>query len=168
MPALLSGRCSQLQHLQRLARGSQCCTSARPVLPSSDGMPLGPRRCLQGGAGSSSYRIEALPLRQAAALQQLQLLAPLGSSRGQLQQRASGGGGGLGHGSGGGSGRPIETVGQKVMLGVAVGYMMLIVIIPFFNVFVQAFSHGMGPFVETLLEPDFQQVRSGVACALCR
>ena len=128
-------------------------------------MALAPRRCLQGGAGSSSrHRIEALPRRQAAALQQQQqLLAPLGrtgSSRGLLQKRASGGGGGLGHGSGGG-GRPVETVGQKVMLGVAVSYMMLIVIIPFFNVFVQAFSHGMGPFVETLMEPDFQQVRRG-------
>lgn len=46
-----------------------------------------------------------------------------------------------------------------MLLGTAVSFMALIVVIPFVNVFVQAFSHGLGPFVETLQEPDFQQVR---------
>lgn len=45
-----------------------------------------------------------------------------------------------------------------MLLGTAVSFMALIVIIPFVNVFVQAFSHGLGPFVETVQEPDFQQV----------
>ena len=49
----------------------------------------------------------------------------------------------------------METLAQKALVGVAVTYMLLIVIIPF----VQAFSHGLGPFVETLQEPDFQQAR---------
>jgi sulfate transport system permease protein len=53
----------------------------------------------------------------------------------------------------------VETLAQKALVGVAVTYMLLIVIIPFVNVFVQAFSHGLGPFVETLQEPDFQQAR---------
>lgn len=68
--------------------------------------------------------------------------------RGQLQTVASGGGSG---------GKPVETLGQKALVGVAVGYMLLVVIIPFLNVFVQAFGHGVGPFFETLAEPDFQQ-----------
>ena len=53
----------------------------------------------------------------------------------------------------------VETLAQKALVGVAVTYMLLIVIIPFLNVFVQAFSHGLGPFVETLQEADFQQAR---------
>jgi ABC-type sulfate transport system permease subunit len=52
----------------------------------------------------------------------------------------------------------VDTVGQRLLLSAAVGYMLLIVIIPFFNVFVQAFSHGLDPFIETVQEPDFQQV----------
>ncbi|KAI7838389.1 hypothetical protein COHA_007846 [Chlorella ohadii] len=33
----------------------------------------------------------------------------------------------------------------------------MIVIIPFMSVFVEAFRHGLGPFIETIQEPDFQQ-----------
>ena len=70
----------------------------------------------------------------------------------------------------------VETLAQKALVGVAVTYMLLIVIIPFVNVFVQAFSHGLGPFVETLQEPDFQQAskqaeaaeQSGIADAADR
>lgn len=75
--------------------------------------------------------------------------------RGQLQIVAGGGGGKLGQG-GSGSGQPVETLGQRVLVGVAVTYMAMIVIIPFLSVFVEAFRHGLGPFVETLQEPDFQ------------
>lgn len=53
----------------------------------------------------------------------------------------------------------METAGQRVLVGVAVTYMALIVIIPFLSVFVEAFRHGLGPFIETIQEPDFQQVQ---------
>ena len=43
--------------------------------------------------------------------------------------------GGLGGGSGGDEGRPIETTGQKILLGIALSYMTLIVLLPFGNVF---------------------------------
>jgi sulfate transport system permease protein len=109
-----------------------------------------------------------------------------GISRGQLQTVASGGGSKLGHS--GGSGIPVRIVlwdahmvrshsccgthpvpgslglqvttwGQRGLVGVGVTFMLLIVVIPFANVFIQAFSHGLGPFVEVVQEPDFQQVR---------
>lgn len=73
---------------------------------------------------------------------------------------AGGGGGGLGHGGGGG-GQPVTTPGQRALVAIAVGYMALIVVLPFLNVFVQAFSNGWAPFAETLLDPDFQQVGAG-------
>ena len=52
----------------------------------------------------------------------------------------------------------VETAGQRVLVGISVTFMMLIVIVPFINVFFQAFGHGFGPFIETVQEPDFQQV----------
>ncbi len=54
----------------------------------------------------------------------------------------------------------VETLGQRALVGVAVTYMAMIVIIPFMSVFVEAFRHGLGPFIETIQEPDFQQVRA--------
>lgn len=51
----------------------------------------------------------------------------------------------------------VDSWGARLLVGVAVTYMMLIVVIPFANVFIQAFSHGLSPFVETVQEPDFQQ-----------
>lgn len=60
----------------------------------------------------------------------------------------------------------VETLGQRVLVGVAVTYMAMIVIIPFLSVFVEAFRHGLGPFVETLQEPDFQTVSSPTADSL--
>ena len=51
----------------------------------------------------------------------------------------------------------LTTPAQYLLVGVGLSYMLCIVILPFFNVFVQAFQHGMGPFLETLAEPDFQQ-----------
>lgn len=53
-----------------------------------------------------------------------------------------------------------------MLVGVAVTYMAMIVIIPFLSVFVEAFRHGLGPFVETLQEPDFQTVSSPTADSL--
>ncbi|BBN13743.1 sulfate/thiosulfate transport system permease protein [Marchantia polymorpha subsp. ruderalis] len=46
--------------------------------------------------------------------------------------------------------------GQFLLIGIAVAYMSLIVIIPFLNVFVQAFSFGIRPFINNLLDPAFQ------------
>lgn len=51
----------------------------------------------------------------------------------------------------------VEGPVARALVGIAVTYMALIVILPFFNVFVQAFANGAGPFFETLLDPDFQQ-----------
>lgn len=60
-------------------------------------------------------------------------------------------------GHGGGPGEPVDTPGKAALVGVAVAYVAAIVIIPFIAVFVQAFSNGLTPFVEHLLEPDFLQ-----------
>ncbi|KAL3691260.1 hypothetical protein R1sor_004911 [Riccia sorocarpa] len=46
--------------------------------------------------------------------------------------------------------------GQFLLIGLGVAYMSLIVIIPFLNVFVQAFSFGLRPFINNLLDPAFQ------------
>ncbi|PSC74497.1 sulfate ABC transporter permease subunit [Micractinium conductrix] len=81
--------------------------------------------------------------------------APPRQQRGDLLIAAGGGGGNLGHSGSGG--RKVETAGQRVLVGISVTFMMLIVIVPFINVFFQAFGHGFGPFIETVQEPDFQQ-----------
>ena len=54
----------------------------------------------------------------------------------------SGPAGGMGGGGGGGPGRKLDTVGKKALVGVAVGYMALIVIFPFINVFIEVRSAG--------------------------
>ncbi|KAL2622697.1 hypothetical protein R1flu_002902 [Riccia fluitans] len=46
--------------------------------------------------------------------------------------------------------------GQFLLIGIAVAYMSLIVIIPFLNVFWQAFSFGLRPFINNLMDPAFQ------------
>ncbi|CAM6093715.1 unnamed protein product [Calypogeia fissa] len=46
--------------------------------------------------------------------------------------------------------------GQFVLIFIAVAYMTILVFIPFINVFVQAFSNGITPFIQNLLDPDFQ------------
>jgi sulfate transport system permease protein len=40
------------------------------------------------------------------------------------------------------------------LIGVAIAYFALIILLPALNVFVQAFSQGIGPFLHTLTEPD--------------
>lgn len=42
-----------------------------------------------------------------------------------------------------------------VLIGVAILYLSLILLIPALNVFVQAFSKGVGPFLEQLTKPSF-------------
>jgi sulfate/thiosulfate transport system permease protein len=43
-----------------------------------------------------------------------------------------------------------------VLIGVAIGYLGLVLFLPALNVFVQAFHKGIGPFLENLTRPDFQ------------
>ena len=69
---------------------------------------------------------------------------------------AGGPAGGMGAAGGhGGRGEPVNTAARRVLLGVAVAYVSLVVIIPFINVFIQAFHNGVGPFLEHVLDPDF-------------
>ncbi len=43
-----------------------------------------------------------------------------------------------------------------MLIGVAIGYLGLVLFLPALNVFVQAFHKGIGPFLENLTRPDFQ------------
>lgn len=54
-----------------------------------------------------------------------------------------------------GLGDPVDNWLKRVLLGTAVGYICLVVLLPFFNVFLQAFAKGIVPFFEHLLDPDF-------------
>ncbi|GAB4813199.1 hypothetical protein N2152v2_000245 [Parachlorella kessleri] len=51
----------------------------------------------------------------------------------------------------------VDTPTKAVLVGVALGYIALVVLIPFVAVFVQAFANGLGPFFEHISEPDFLQ-----------
>ncbi|MBE9180682.1 sulfate ABC transporter permease subunit CysW [Oculatella sp. LEGE 06141] len=42
-----------------------------------------------------------------------------------------------------------------VLVGTAIAYLALILFVPALNVFVQAFSEGVGPFLSNLTDPDF-------------
>ncbi|CAL5228594.1 g11755 [Coccomyxa viridis] len=52
-------------------------------------------------------------------------------------------------------GGQVDTPVRKLLLGIAVTYTALIVILPFLNVFYQAFGNGFGPFLEHLQDEDF-------------
>lgn len=65
-----------------------------------------------------------------------------------------GGGGGMGSGRKH-EGEPIDTWQKALLVGIGVAYLMLIVILPFLNVFVQAFQNGFGPFISNVTDPDF-------------
>jgi sulfate/thiosulfate transport system permease protein len=68
--------------------------------------------------------------------------------------------------------RPTLPTQQKpwvpaVLIGIAIIYLGLVLFIPALNVFVQAFHKGVGPFLENLTRPDFQNaVRLTVLLAL--
>jgi sulfate transport system permease protein len=54
-----------------------------------------------------------------------------------------------------------------VLIGIAIAYLGLVLFVPALNVFVQAFHKGVGPFLENLTRPDFQNaVRLTVLLAL--
>jgi len=49
----------------------------------------------------------------------------------------------------------VDTPGKKLLVGVAVTYLALVLLVPTLNVFVQAFAKGPGPFFGHLTDPDF-------------
>ena len=49
----------------------------------------------------------------------------------------------------------MDTPGKKLLVGVAVTYLALVLLVPTLNVFVQAFAKGPGPFFGHLTDPDF-------------
>ena len=58
------------------------------------------------------------------------------------------------------SGKGISPAREKkwvrpVLIAVAIAYLSLILLIPALNVFVQAFSKGVGPFLEQMTKPNF-------------
>ncbi|KAL3151528.1 Sulfate permease 2, chloroplastic [Trebouxia sp. C0009 RCD-2024] len=71
-------------------------------------------------------------------------------------QNAGGPAGGITK-SKGGKGKEVDTLGKKLLVGVAFGYLALVLVVPTLNVFVQAFSKGIGPFIANITEPDFLQ-----------
>lgn len=54
-------------------------------------------------------------------------------------------------------GKEVDTPGKKLLVGVAIGYLALVLVVPTLNVFVQAFARGIGPFIGNITEPDFLQ-----------
>lgn len=48
-----------------------------------------------------------------------------------------------------------KSLAPAILIGIAVAYLALILYIPALNVFVQAFSKGVGPFLSNLTRPDF-------------
>jgi sulfate transport system permease protein len=55
-----------------------------------------------------------------------------------------------------GSGRsPLDTWPKRLLTLAACSYVLLFVALPFFNVFLQAFAQGIGPFLSHALDPDF-------------
>lgn len=75
--------------------------------------------------------------------------------RGKRLIANGGGGGGMGAGKQGGR-QPVDCWQKALLVGIGVSYLMLIVIIPFLNVFVMAFRNGVGPFIGNVMDPDFQ------------
>jgi sulfate/thiosulfate transport system permease protein len=47
------------------------------------------------------------------------------------------------------------TLGQKTLVGIAIGFLALVIYIPAANVFYQAFKHGIGPFFSNLVDSEF-------------
>ncbi|GLI66057.1 hypothetical protein VaNZ11_009772 [Volvox africanus] len=74
--------------------------------------------------------------------------------RGALLISQAGPAGGMGS-HGGALGEPVDNWPKRILVGLAVGYIALVVLVPFFNVFFQAFAKGIIPFLEHCLDPDF-------------
>ncbi|KAJ9505900.1 hypothetical protein QJQ45_017095 [Haematococcus lacustris] len=74
--------------------------------------------------------------------------------RSRLVVVASGPAGGMGASTAAG-GRQPDSLPAKLLVGTAVAYITLMVLIPFANVFYQAFHKGFHVFLEHLMDPDF-------------
>lgn len=137
------------QTLQRISSSSQCCSSSqrpaalvrqRPGRPSAGtGLPFSSQGPAPLAAGSTQQLSCKLWRRgqlggssggEASG-------GSSGSGRGALQVVAGGGGGGFG-GHGSGRGEPVDTPAKAALVGIAVSYVALIVLIPFVAVFFQA------------------------------
>ena len=51
----------------------------------------------------------------------------------------------------------VDTPGKKALVGIAFGYLGVVLFLPALNVFYQAFRNGVGPFLYHLTDPDFLQ-----------
>lgn len=49
----------------------------------------------------------------------------------------------------------MNTPARKLLVGIGVSYVAIVLILPFLNIFYQAFSKGVGPFFEHLGDPEF-------------
>lgn len=122
-----------------------------PVGTSIQSLPLLPNSFLTSRMHSNLTSLSTFIPHQTRSPQQHP------RNRSTLTVVASGPAGGMGSGGGGNGGRQVDSPAKAALVGIAVSYMALIVVLPFFNVFVQAFSNGPTPFIETLFDPDFQQ-----------
>eukprot|EP00879_Flechtneria_rotunda_P013266 GHRR01013853.1.p1 GENE.GHRR01013853.1~~GHRR01013853.1.p1 ORF type:complete len:361 (+),score=95.06 GHRR01013853.1:652-1734(+) len=130
--SVLSGRRSCLT-----ARSCCCCCCQQVATPESQ-------------IAFRQHQQRSVPVTAAA----LGPTASAARSKRRLVISASGPAGGLG-GHGGGRGESVDTLPKKILLGIALAYIALMVIIPFINVFIQAFAKGLGPFLEAVVEHDF-------------
>lgn len=84
-----------------------------------------------------------------------------GSARGQVVlARAAPGGGAMRPRAGlsqAGGGQRVNTLGRWVLVVIAVGYLGLVVLLPFASIFLQALAGGLGPLVRAMCEPEFVQ-----------
>ena len=60
--------------------------------------------------------------------------------------------------------KPVNTPGAFLLVFIAITYMSLVVIIPFANIFYQAFKNGLGPFLRIVQEPEFRHAAKMTAC----
>lgn len=56
---------------------------------------------------------------------------------------------------GGGGGGELDTPGKKALVVVGASYVFIVLLLPFMNIFYQAFNKGVGPFFTHLVDPEF-------------
>eukprot|EP00898_Chlorokybus_atmophyticus_P005109 jgi/Chlat1/559/Chrsp103S01132 len=127
--------------LPQLASGRR----SRPRLPAACRVAAASRLIANGTLRRAAW----LPLRLPVPVQQQQ------QRRWMLVPIRAGGPAGGGVGKKSKAGIEVKTPGQILLLTTALGYMALVLLVPTVNVFVQAFSGGVGPFLHNLTDPDF-------------
>ena len=105
-------------------------------------------------SASFSYRHPSRPTRSKPPPSRSLSRVPHRGDQRRFTKVAAGGEGGLSQRKVD-KGQPIETWQSALMLGVAVSWACLMVLLPFCNIFIQAFSEGVGPFVQNVMDPDF-------------